>query len=476
MRIYFMGVCGTAMGNAALLMRECGHEVLGADTGVYPPMSTMLADAGVEIMEGYSPERLEKLAPDLVVVGNANTRGHVEIEWLLNERKLPYTSVAELLSRFILSKRRNIVVAGTHGKTTTTAMTAFLLRSAGLNPGWLVGGVPRDLPTGSALGSLDTPFVIEGDEYDTAFFDKRSKFIHYQPKILVINNIEMDHADIFHDLPDYIRTFRHVTRIVPGNGWILLNGDDANARNLLPTPWTRVLTVGEAKDCDLRIDAFADGPDGARFDLVWRGKSHPVSLSINGLFNVRNAAMAILAAALGTSQDLDSLPLTAFGQAIATFQGVHRRQEVRIDTPELVAIEDFGHHPTAIAGTIDALRARYPGRRIAAAFEPRSNTAATNLFQKEFTNALAHADAAFVGHVHRAEKIAADKRLDTAAIAADLVKKGRIAFAATDNARLLEELTGYASDLSRGPVLVCFFSNGSFDGIIKGFTDRFKRS
>ena len=471
-----MGVCGTAMGNAALLMRECGHEVLGADTGVYPPMSTMLKEAGVDILEGYSPERLEKLAPDLVVVGNANTRGHVEIEWLLNERKIPYTSVAELLHRFILSKRDNIVIAGTHGKTTTTAMTAFLLKGAGVNPGWLVGGVPRDLPTGSELGGKDAPFVIEGDEYDTAFFDKRSKFIHYQPKVLVINNMEMDHADIFRDLTDYTRTFRHVTRIVPGNGWILMNGDEANEKALLPISWTRVLSVGVSEGCDCRIADFADGPTGARFNLIWRGKAHPVSLAVNGLFNARNAAMAILAASLIREDDLDKLPLDAYAAAIGRFKGVHRRQEILLNTPRLVAIEDFGHHPTALANTIDALRARFPGYRIAAAFEPRSNTAVTNLFQKEFTDALAHADFAFIGHVHRAEKIAPEKRLDTAAIAAAINARGRKAVAATDNGHLLSELAALAADKAQGPLLFCFFSNGSFDGIIKGFCDREKNA
>jgi UDP-N-acetylmuramate: L-alanyl-gamma-D-glutamyl-meso-diaminopimelate ligase len=475
MRIYFMGVCGTAMGNAALLMRECGHDVLGADTGVYPPMSTMLKDAGVEILEGYSPERLARLAPDLVVVGNANTRGHPEIEWLLNERKLAYTSVAELLSRFILGKRNNIVVSGTHGKTTTTAMTAFLLKEAGVNPGWLVGGVPRDLPTGSELGGAKAPFVIEGDEYDTAFFDKRSKFIHYQPKILVINNVEMDHADIFRDLEDVLRTFRHVTRIVPGNGWILLNGDDANVKTLLPVPWTRALRVGQSADCELRIDDFTDGPKGARFNLVWRGYSHPTALAVNGLFNARNASMAILAASLSLGDDPDKLPLESFIKTIGNFKGVHRRQEVLIDTPQLVAIEDFGHHPTALANTIDALRARFPGYRIAAAFEPRSNTAVTNLFQKEFTNALAHADIALIGHVHRAEKIAPEKRLDTASIAAAIRARGGKAVATTDNEHLLGELTALTSDKQQGPLLICFFSNGSFDGIVKGFCDRVKQ-
>jgi len=474
MKIYFMGICGTAMGNAALLMRECGHAVIGADTGVYPPMSTMLKDAGVDIMEGYSPERLEKLAPDLVVVGNANSRGHVEIEWLLNERKLAYTSVPELLNRTILGKRNNIVVSGTHGKTTTTAMTAYLLRETGKDPGWLVGGVPRDLPTGAHIGSTSSPFVIEGDEYDSAFFDKRSKFINYNPRILIINNIEMDHADIFRDITDVIRTFRHVTRIVPGKGWVLLNGDDANVLSLLPMSWTRSMKVGVSEGCDLRILNFNDGPEGARFDLSLRGRILPVKLAINGLFNVRNASMAILAAALSTGDDLDKLPLEQYVAIIGKFLGVHRRQEVLVNTPQVVAIEDFGHHPTALANTIDALRAKFPGRKIVAAFEPRSNTAVTNLFQHEFTDALAHSDVSLIGHVHRAERLAPEKRLDTIEIAAEINRRGGKAVATGSNEHLLSELLNLTNNAHKEPILVCFFSNGSFDGIIKGFCEGVK--
>ena len=244
MRIYFMGICGTAMGNAALLARAAGHEVLGADTGVYPPMSTVLAEAGITLHEGYDPARLELLKPDLVVIGNAMSRGNPEVEWLLDTRTIAFTSLPALLADFVLMGRRNIVIAGTHGKTTTTALTAFLLRENGRDPGFLIGGVPFDPPVGSHLGAAADPFVIEGDEYDSAFFDKRSKFIHYAPHIAVLNNLEFDHADIFRDLADVQRTFLHLTRLVPRNGWIVLNGDDDNLRALGPLAWTRVVRVG----------------------------------------------------------------------------------------------------------------------------------------------------------------------------------------------------------------------------------------
>lgn len=218
-----MGICGTAMGNAALLLRQAGHEVLGADTGIYPPMSTVLREAGVTIHEGYDPERLRQLAPDLVVIGNAMSRGNPEVEWLLDTRAIPFASLPQLLHDLVLRTRRNIVVAGTHGKTTTTSLAAFLLREAKTDPGWLIGGVPLDPPTGTNLGAAGGPFAIEGDEYDSAFFDKRSKFIHYAPRIAVLNNLEFDHADIFRDLADIQRTFSHLVRIVPRSGYVVMN-------------------------------------------------------------------------------------------------------------------------------------------------------------------------------------------------------------------------------------------------------------
>ncbi len=469
MHIYFMGVCGTAMGNAALLMRECGHTVSGSDTGIYPPMSTTLQAAGVEILEGYDPGRLARLAPDLVVIGNAQSRGNVEVEWLLESRALPWVSLPELLNRTILGTRRNIVISGTHGKTTTTALTAHLLRSTGLKPGWLVGGVPRDLPGGAHLGDPTAPFVIEGDEYDSAFFDKRSKFIHYNPFILVINNIEFDHADIFRDLADVQRTFAHVTRLVPRNGWVLANGDDANIAPLLALPWTRVLRVGTGENCDLRILGFNEDSLGSRFRLGWQGRELPVAWGLSGIYNARNAAMAALAAAMATHDgDLASLPLEDLVPHLAGFLGVRRRQELRHASPALLVVEDFGHHPTALAHTLEGLRRRHPGHRIAAAFEPRSNTAMSNVFQAEFTEALGLADATVLGPVHRAGKLAAGLRLDTDALAAELRARGRFAQACADNETVFSSLMRMSRSAD-DPLLVCFFSNGAFGGIIERF-------
>jgi UDP-N-acetylmuramate: L-alanyl-gamma-D-glutamyl-meso-diaminopimelate ligase len=238
MKIYFMGIGGTAMGNAALLARAAGHDVLGADAGVYPPMSTVLSDAGITVHQGYDAARLQRLAPELVVIGNAMSRGNAEVEWVLESRAVKFTSLPAMLHDFVLRSRRNLVICGTHGKTTTTSLAAFLLRENARDPGFLIGGVPQDPPVGAHLGEARDPFVIEGDEYDSAFFDKRSKFIHYAPHIAVLNNLEFDHADIFRDLADVQRTFQHLSRIVPRNGFVVLNSDDDNLRALGPMAWT----------------------------------------------------------------------------------------------------------------------------------------------------------------------------------------------------------------------------------------------
>lgn len=462
-----MGVCGTAMGNAALLARAAGHTVSGADTGVYPPMSTVLAAAGIDLHEGYDPVRLAKLAPDLVVVGNAMSRGNPEVEWLLDTRALPFTSLPAFLHEVVLRHRRNLVICGTHGKTTTTALTAFLLRAAGRDPGFLIGGVPQDPPMGAHLGASGDPFVIEGDEYDSAFFDKRSKFIHYAPHVAVLNNLEFDHADIFRDVADVQRTFIHLSRIVPRNGWIVINGDDENLRALGPMTWTRVVRVGVGEGNDVRIEGFTEMPEGASFALSWRGEPWAgVRWGLGGLFNARNAAMAATAAGLALHpEDPTALALSA----LADFRGVKRRQEVRLAGGRMTVIEDFGHHPTAIAETLRSLRARYPGARLTAVFEARSNTSRTKSLQGAFQEALAQADEVYLGAVSRADRIPASERFDPPAVASALEARGVKARFASTNADLLVELKAGTLSDGKSRRLVVFFTNGSFDGIIDGY-------
>ena len=480
MKIYFMGIGGTAMGQAALLARASGHEVLGADSGVYPPMSTVLANEGIAVHEGYDAARLARLAPDLVVIGNAMSRGNTEVEWLLDTRAIAFTSLPALLADIVLKGRKNIVIAGTHGKTTTTALTAFLLRENGRDPGYLIGGVPQDPPTGSHLGAAADPFVIEGDEYDSAFFDKRSKFIHYAPHIAVLNNLEFDHIDIFRDLQDVQRTFLHLTRIVPRHGWIVLNGDDTNLSALGPLGWTRVVRVGTGEQNDLRIADFGETAAGSTFKLFWRGAHWAeVRWTQPGLFNARNAAMAALAAQLallpaGANEEDVTSALTDSGAttgrlqlgALARFRGVKRRQETLLDTPQLRVIEDFGHHPTALAETLRSFRNQFPHSVLTAVFEPRSNTSRSRAMQAGFMRALALADEVYLGAVNRAENMKSDERFDPEAVCQLLEMQGVGAHMALTNAALLDTLLANTRATSAQTQLVIFFTNGSFDGII----------
>ena len=465
MVVYFMGICGTAMGNAALLARASGHEVVGADSGVYPPMSTVLAQAGITLHEGYDAARLGKIAPDLVVVGNAMSRGNPEVEWLLDTRALRFTSLPAMLHDFVLKDRRNLVICGTHGKTTTTALTAFLLRAAGRDPGFLIGGVPQDPPIGAHLGAGADPFVIEGDEYDSAFFDKRSKFIHYAPHLAVLNNLEFDHADIFRDLVDVQRTFTHLVRIVPRNGFVVMNGDDANLRALGNMSWTRVVRVGADEGSDVRIVNFEETPAATRFRLMWRGERWAdVAWALPGMYNARNAAMAATAAGLA----LDPGRPTALKlDALATFRGVKRRQEILFHDSRVTVIEDFGHHPTALAETLLSFRSRFPGATLTAAFEPRSNTARTKVMQAGFLRALAQADEVYLGPVNRPEKLSPEERFDPEAVAQHLATQGVDAHFAATNAELLAQLLAHTvAERGPKPRVVAFFTNGSFDGII----------
>ena len=458
-----MGIGGTAMGNAAILCKQQGYHVTGADTAVYPPMSDRLREEDIFYRDGYSAEILEKENPDVVIVGNALSRGNPEIEWLLAKRKIPFTSLAQFLSEEILQRRHSMVVSGTHGKTTTSTLLAYLLtQHLQKSPGFLIGGVPLNLPGGSQWGDDDTPFVIEGDEYDTAFFDKRSKFIHYAPKTLLINNIEFDHGDIFRDLEDILRTFSHLLRIVPEDGVLIVNGDDENIRTLLPVPWTKHISVGLSENCFIRITEFEDNEQGSSFTLLYNGKTWgKVTWSLHGIFNARNAAMALTAAA---HYLFPQEPMKFATDCLQNFSGVKRRQEKRFQNETFTVIEDFGHHPTAIGQTIESLRSQYPHHRIAVCFEPRSNTAVTNRLQDEFQDALSKADEILLPPIHRLERIAPEKRFQTSKVVEAIVQMGKAAHAFASFAELQDHLE--ATYPPREKTVLCFFSNGSFDGLL----------
>jgi len=479
MRVFFIGVCGTAMGNAAVLLKKMGHQVAGSDAGVYPPMSEVLQSAGIYLFEDFAEQEMLDWKPERVVVGNAVSRGNPQVEFLLRTRSIPFVSLPELIGEDLIGNRPAVVIAGTHGKTTTTALTSFALSQAGVDPGYLIGGVPLDLPSGNELGGSTAPFVIEGDEYDSAFFDKRSKFIHYRPKVLVLNNLEFDHGDIFRDLPDISRSFSHLLRIVPSDGFVLINGDDPNLLALPDAPWTRMFKVGVSDSNDLQIIDFSEDGQGTRFGLAWKGEEvMHLDWPMPGLFNARNLAMACLASLL-VRQILTANPMVKEGDEInpcsslslpdfSGCAGVKRRQEILLEDESLVILSDFAHHPTAIASALESLRARWPDRELIACFEPRSNTAVTNIFEDRFADALAVADLALLGAVHRAEKIPAEKRINPPKMMKRIQDQGKIGNAFDTNQELEDYLRVYPFP---NPALVAFFSNGSFDGVITRFAE-----
>ncbi|MEH6388230.1 MAG: UDP-N-acetylmuramate:L-alanyl-gamma-D-glutamyl-meso-diaminopimelate ligase [Pseudomonas profundi] len=363
MHLHILGICGTFMGSLALLARELGHQVSGSDANVYPPMSTQLEAQGIQLMEGYLPEHLEP-APDLVIIGNALSRGNPAVEHVL-DKGLPYVSGPEWLARHVLQDRWVLAVAGTHGKTTTSSLLAWLLEDAGMAPGFLIGGVPQNFGLSARLG--DTPFfVVEADEYDSAFFDKRSKFVHYRPRTAILNNLEFDHADIFPDLAAIERQFHHLVRTVPASGQIIYpHGEQALQRVIQMGCWTPTQTTGEGGNWQARLLAA----DGSQFEVWLDGQLQGVaSWSQTGDHSVANALTAMAAA-----RHVGVTPQQAIA-SLAGFRSAKRRMEKLIEVNDIVLYDDFAHHPTAIATTIAGLRAQIGDAQLIAVIEPRSNT------------------------------------------------------------------------------------------------------
>ena len=452
MHIHILGICGTFMGGLAALAREAGHRVTGCDSGVYPPMSDQLRALGIELIEGYGAEQLA-LAPDMFVIGNVVSRARLAdgspkfplMEAIL-DAGAPYTSGPQWLAEQVLTGRHVLAVAGTHGKTTTTSMLAWILECAGLAPGFLVGGVPMNFGISARLGSLaagqERPlFVIEADEYDTAFFDKRSKFVHYRPRTAVLNNLEFDHADIFDDLAAIERQFHHLVRTVPPSGRVVFNGlEESLARVLHAGCWSAVASFGAA------VSDFSARGEPHDFEVLQRGEPVArVQWGLSGTHNQLNALAAIAAAEhVGVAPDQAA-------QALARFENVKRRMELRGQVRGISVYDDFAHHPTALRTTLDGLRRRVgPEARILAAFEPRSNTMKLGTMKAQLPWALEAADLAFC---HTAG-------LDWDAAEA-LAPMGARASTAADVDQLVTDLVVQARP---GDHIVCM-SNGSFGGI-----------
>ena len=439
MHIHILGICGTFMGGVAALARAAGHRVTGCDANVYPPMSAQLNNLGIDIIEGYDPAQLDRV-PDYVVVGNAMSRGNPVVEAMLN-RRIPYCSGPQWLSEHVLHKRHVIAVSGTHGKTTTASLLAWILEDAGLSPGFLIGGIPVNFDASARFGESEF-FVVEADEYDTAFFDKRAKFVHYRPQTLVINNLEFDHADIYQDIDAILWQFHQLMRTVPGNGRVIINSEDENVAKVIEQGcWTAVERFSSKGEGDWNAK-FTDAGErriqvshtsGGTAETLWK---------LGGTHNLENALAAVAAAqsaGVSIANAVDSL---------SRFDGVKRRMERTATVSDIAIYDDFAHHPTAIRRTIAGLRKRFPGQRIVIALEPRSNTMKMGIHKDSLAASLEGADLTFV---YRPEGM--DVQFD--ANLASLEKRLTIC---TDYDELV---SGLSRKLLAGDQLV-FMSNGGF--------------
>ncbi|MER3431643.1 MAG: UDP-N-acetylmuramate:L-alanyl-gamma-D-glutamyl-meso-diaminopimelate ligase [Blastocatellia bacterium] len=458
MHYHLIGICGTAMASLAGMLQVRGHRVTGSDQNVYPPMSTQLEALGIEVINGYRAETAD-IGADVVVVGNAISRGNPELEEILN-RKMLYRSQAEVVKEEFIRGRRSLVIAGTHGKTTTTSIAAWTFEVGGLNPGFLIGGIAQNFNSSFRVSDSDY-FVIEGDEYDTAYFDKKPKFMHYLPEVAIIGNIEFDHADIYRDLREVKFQFSRLMNLVPGNGKLICGIDSPAVREVLSEMkgklFTQIETFGLSEDARWQARYLDFSGDKTRFtvfrDSVAWGE---FEMDLIGEFNVRNCLAVIIAA------DFWRISKEKIQQAFNSFKSVKRRMEVRGVCRGIAVIDDFAHHPTAVEETLKAIRLKYPGRRVIAVFEPRSWSSRLAVFQELYGKAFAFADYVIVSGVYNTAKASElGKLLDVDELVGDLAMQGKPAFALSDAASIIEHLM---PELKYGDVVV-IMSNGGFDGI-----------
>jgi len=451
--VHFMGICGTAMASLAGLVKERGYHVTGSDQNVYPPMSTQLQRLGISIQEGYKRENLVP-RPDLVIVGNVITRNHEEAQALMAS-DIPYASLPEAMGELIIGKRHSIVVAGTHGKTTTTSLMSWIAECQGLKPGFMIGGIPKNFERSYQVPVGDW-FVIEGDEYDTAFFDKVPKFIHYRPRTAILTSVEFDHADIYKDLDAVKDAFRRLLRLVPAEaGLLVYAAEDENVASLLAECQAKKVSFGISAG-DYRAENIKVVSSGSEFDVVVRGaKKARLKIDLLGDYNIKNALAAFAAGAeLGWPQDKTTA-------AIASFQGVKRRQELIGEPRGIKVIEDFAHHPTAVRATIEAVQKRFPDSHVFSVFEARSATSRRNVFQNDYAQALSVAQSLILPPAFNQGGIPEEQRFSTDKLVSDLKEQGTDVTLCRD----VDEIIGELHRRAQPGDVVLIMSNGGFAGI-----------
>ncbi len=451
--IYMIAICGTAMGSLAAMLKSQGYQVSGSDDHVYPPMSTFLESQGIKILSGFDPGHLEP-TPDLVIVGNAMSRGNPEVEAVL-ERKIPYTSVAAALKEFFIQGKHSIVISGTHGKTTTSSLIAWLLEYAGKDPSFLIGGIPKNFQQGFKIGQSDI-FVVEGDEYDTAFFDKAAKFFHYLPETLVINNIEFDHADIYDNLQQIKLAFRRLINLVPRNGLLLANIEDANVMELSAFAFAPVQTFGLQQQAVWRAESIRFAEHHTMFDIIKDGRLFAsVSVPLTGYHNIRNVLAATGAV------HFYGVPAETIQRGLGLFQNILKRLEVKGVVNEITIYDDFAHHPTKVKATINGLRCRYPDRKIWAIYEPRTATAKRKLMEDEYATAFDDADVTILAALHLPHKVKAEERLSVPAVVEKIKQRHKTAYYLPT----VPEIVDFVVQQARPGDQILVMSNGAFDNI-----------
>jgi UDP-N-acetylmuramate: L-alanyl-gamma-D-glutamyl-meso-diaminopimelate ligase len=468
--IHLIGICGTAMASLAGMLKQKGFQVTGSDAAAYPPMSDFLSDLGIPVAQPFDAKNLEP-RPDLVVIGNAMSRGNVELEYVLDQR-IPFCSLPQLLHDEFLNGKEVLVVAGTHGKTTTTSMLAWIFHSAGLDPSFLVGGIAENFGSSFRLGT-GKYFILEGDEYDTAFFDKGPKFLHYFPDAIILTSVEFDHADIYKDLDAVETAFRRLVNLIPRRGRIIAfdgvageHTDSPSLERCLSKAFCPVERYGAGPLANWKVTNLRLDPGRTTWTVEHDGNRWAeFEFALAGEYNVWNAtAAAAMASSCG-------IPVDKIAAALKSFKSVKRRLEVKAQVHGITIIDDFAHHPTAIAGTLKALRARYPGSRLWAVLEPRSNTLRRRVLQSDLARSLAQADQIVVANVFRSEAVPENERLELPALASEIQQNGRPARLLADADAIVQTI---APELRSGDV-VAILSNGGFGGIYEKLPARLKQ-